>query len=112
MNGTCIIYLVHIDHKGGQTYRHTVHCPNPSEYPVHTANHGGFCWNKATNVSHVYYQSYLQYTYINTLSRTLLAKLRKVKHRDILITSMVFTSVPKKQKHAGQSELVSFSEKN
>lgn len=62
-NGTCIIYLVHIDHEGWQTYRHTVHCPNPSEYPVHTANHRGFCWNKATNVSHVYYQSYLQYTW-------------------------------------------------
>lgn len=78
-NGTCIIYLVHIDHESGQTYRHTVHCPNPSEYPVHTANHRGFCWNKATNVSHVYYQSYLQYTW------TLLAKLKKIKHRDIVI---------------------------
>lgn len=79
-NGTCIIYLVHIDHEGWQTYRHTVHCPNPSEYPVHTANHRGFCWNKATNVSHVYYQSYLQYTW------TLLAKLKKIKHRDIVIS--------------------------
>lgn len=62
-NGTCIIYLVHIDHESGQTYRHTVHCPYPSEYPVHTANHSRFCWNKATNVSHVYNQSYLQYTW-------------------------------------------------
>lgn len=101
-----IIYLVHIDHEGGQTYRHTVHCPNPSENPVHTANHGGFCWNKATYVSHIYYQSYLQYTC--TLSRTLLTKLKKVRQREISIlirTSMIWSNLvkKKKKKHVGLS---------
>lgn len=105
-NGTCIIYLVHIDHEGWQTYRHTVHCPNPSEYPVHTANHRGFCWNKATNVSHVYYQSYLQYTW------TLLAKLKKIKHRDIVISiKNGMDQCSKKKIHAGQSSVGKFWKK-
>lgn len=106
-NGTCIIYLVHIDHEGWQTYRHTVHCPNPSEYPVHTANHRRFCWNKATNVSHVYYQSYLQYTW------TLLAKLKKIKHRDIVISIKYgMDQCSKKKRYMQDSpQLASFGKK-